>query len=179
MWSSWLLQRAAIGVGGESLRRLEQSLGRRLSSLDANAIDCAIAFVLRAAAQAIQGFDPARKDALEALPRSVGFAVARGVAQQEISLASTGSIKVTQAVYAPTDALCRPQQWWHKAGETMTDATQRQLLELRHGVGAPWRPMTLIEMGRKLGVPPSHLRVPLEDAERMLRRHAIDFQNQK
>ena len=173
VWSELLLERATIGVVGEALRRFEQSIGRRMGTLEPAAFGGAVRFVLGTSAAVIRAFDPARKDAWEALHRSVGFAVARAVAQQE------QWDRPGPQAFAPTirpaalHELLAVQRWWRTgAGETLDDDA-KALLALRHGVGAERRPLTLIEMGQRLGRPPSHLRIPLEHAERTLRRAAI------
>lgn len=178
LWSDLLLERAALGVGGEAVRRLEQSLGTRLSTLNDEAINTAIGFVLRCAATAIVSFDPAKKDAFKALPRSVGFAVARGVAQQELQLTSAGGVDVTQMPTRPTAMLRSPQRWWRVGGADDLDDAARTLFERRNGVGLASRPMTLGDLGRSFGVPPSHLRAPLEAAERTVRGNAMRSRDQ-
>lgn len=179
VWSDLLLERASLGVGGEAVRRLEQSLGTRLNTLNDDSILAAIGFVLQCAAKAIERFDPAKKDAFKALPRSVGFAVARGVAQQELQLSPAGAIDVKRTPARPTAVLRSPQRWWRRGGSVgLLDAAQT-LFERRHGVGTACRPMTMLDLGKAFGVPPSHLRSPLEAAERMVRGNAVRSQVQK
>ena len=82
-WWGLLLERNTISGLASGLRRLEQSIGRRIETLSPRRLRSGLELLLGSTADAVRSFDPSRQVVGHDLDRAVGLVVARRIASAE------------------------------------------------------------------------------------------------
>lgn len=189
-WWGLLLERNTISGLSAGLRRLEQSIGRRLETLPPRRLRTGLDLLLSSTADAIRHFDPSRRVAGHDLDRAVGLVVARRIAASPVGLPLSGAhargiagarmpVDLLTVVPSRTRELLAAERWWRlvsgadRRAEIM-DADGWEPLSRRFGFETPGRPRTLVDLGGLLGLPATRFVGELESATRDLRRVAID-----
>lgn len=187
-WWGMLLERAMLAGLNPGLRRLEQSMGRRLDQLPAARATAAIDLLLDGVSEGVRGFDPTRRTSGHGLARSVGLAVSRRVARESGWTEITGArgrptsmerrrIDLMPAVPEPARSLMAPIRWWRSLGEPGRSAFAGdpglEPFLVRYGLDVPGRPRSMAETGRLVGRPSTNWSAGMESLLRAVRRAAM------
>ena len=188
-WWGLLLERNTISGLAAGLRRLEQSIGRRIETLSPRRLRSGLDLLMRATSDAVRSFDPSRQVVGHDLDRAVGLVVARRIASSSLSLSMTGpGVRRIQADRMPVDLLgvvprrtrdlLAPERWWRvirAAGraDEIREAEGWELLARRFALETPGRPGTLSDVAASIGRPSTRFIADLESATSGLRRIAV------
>ena len=189
-WWGLLLERNTISGLASGLRRLEQSIGRRIETLSPRRLRSGLGLLLGSTADAVRSFDPSRQVVGHDLERAVGLVVARRIAASSLSNPMSGAgVRRIQAVCMPVDLLSvvprrtrdllAPERWWRvvlMAGraDEIRQADGWELLARRFGFQVPGRPGTLRDVAGSMGLPATRFVADLESALSRLRGMALE-----
>ena len=189
-WWGLLLERNTISGLASGLRRLEQSIGRRIETLSPRRLRSGLDLLLGSTADAVRSFDPSRQVVGHDLERAVGLVVARRIAASSLSNPMSGAgVRRIQAVCMPVDLLSvvprrtrdllAPERWWRvvlMAGraDEIRQADGWELLARRFGFQVPGRPGTLRDVAGSMGLPATRFVADLESALSRLRGMALE-----
>ncbi len=187
-WWGLLLERSMLRGLAEGLRRLEQTIGRRVEHLPRGRQGPAIRLVLDSVTEVVRRFDPTRRAAQHTLDRAVALGVGRRLARESAWGTVTGAlargglqepamIDTLTLVPEPARSLLAVERWWRAASPEdrarieSTDGGRSMVI--RFGLTASGRPHTLLETGRSRGIAPTRLIGSLEEAMRAIRASAM------
>ena len=189
-WWGLLLERNTISGLASGLRRLEQSIGRRIETLSPRRLRSGLDLLLGSTADAVRSFDPSRQVVGHDLDRAVGLVVARRIASSSLSNPMSGAgVRRIQAVCMPVDLLSvvprrtrdllAPERWWRvvlMAGraDEIRQADGWELLARRFAFQVPGRPGTLRDVAGSMGLPATRFVADLESALSRLRGMALE-----
>jgi hypothetical protein len=189
-WWGLLLERNTISGLAGGLRRLEQSIGRRIENLSPRRLRAGLDLLLRATADAVRNFDPSRQVVGHDLDRAVGLVVARRIAASPIALPMSGAglrripsermpVDPTSVIPRRTRDLLAPERWWRVVLAAERDEEIRRSvgwrpLARRFAFETPARPGTLSDVARAVGLPATRLVADMESSLADLRRVAME-----
>jgi phage terminase Nu1 subunit (DNA packaging protein) len=187
-WWGLLLERSVLRGAAEGLRRLEQTIGRRIEHLPRVRLASAIHLVLASVTDVVRGFDPTRRVAQHTLDRAVALGVGRRLARETEwgpvtgalsrgGLDDAAAIDTLTLIPEPARSLLAVERWWRSCPgperDRIAGTDGGSTMLVRFGLDDAGRPRPLLETGRVLGTAPTRLVADLDDAVRALRRSAV------
>jgi hypothetical protein len=187
-WWGLLLERSTLRGVAEGLRRLEQTIGRRIEDLPKPRRRPAIELVLATVADVVSTFDPTRRAAQHTLDRAVALGVGRRLARESAwgtvagalargGLEEQAMIDTLTLVPEPARSLLAVERWWRASSPEdralIASSDGGRSMVIRFGLTESGRPRTLLETGRSRGIAPTRLIGSLEEAMRAIRASAM------
>jgi hypothetical protein len=189
-WWGLLVERNVVSGLAGGLRRLEQSVGRRVETWPPRTLRAGLGLLVDSTVDAVRNFDPARRVVGHDLDRAVGLVVSKRIASASIvpPLSGAGArgihgarmpVNLLAAIPRPARDLLEPERWWRAVLASGLDQQFRKagdwsLLSTRFGFQTPGRPLDLRGLGAAIGSPATRFGDDLESALARLRSVAMD-----